>query len=102
VAARDASGGLIDKVTDGQILEAYALLARTEGVFCEPASAASVAGLIQLCHRGYFNNLPPGQDTVVCTLTGNGLKDPTTAMTAASEPDAVEANMEQVRAAIGL
>jgi threonine synthase len=102
VGARDESGGLIDKVTDAQILEAYALLARIEGVFCEPASAASVAGLIQLCRRGYFNDLPDGRNTVVCTLTGHGLKDPATAMTAASEPEAVEANMAQVRAAIGL
>jgi threonine synthase len=101
-SARDESGGLIDKVTDAQILEAYALLARMEGVFCEPASAASVAGLIQLCRRGYFNGIPAGQDTVVCTLTGHGLKDPTTAMTAATEPEAVAADMEQVRAAIGL
>jgi threonine synthase len=102
VAARDESGGLIDKVTDCQILEAYSLLARLEGVFCEPASAASVAGLIQLCRHGYFNEAPAGRDTVVCTLTGHGLKDPTTAMTAATEPETVDADMDQVRAAIGL
>jgi threonine synthase len=102
VAARDESGGLIDKVTDSQILEAYSLLARLEGVFCEPASAASVAGLIQLCRSGFFNEAPEGRDTVVCTLTGHGLKDPATAMTAATEPETVDADMRQVRAAIGL
>jgi threonine synthase len=101
-AARDESGGLIDKVSDAQIMEAYELLARIEGVFCEPASAASVAGLIQLCRRGYFNGVTEGSDTVVCTLTGHGLKDPGAALTAASEPEVVEADMTSVRAAIGL
>jgi threonine synthase len=101
-AARDESGGLIEKVSDAQILEAYELLARIEGVFCEPASAAAVAGLIQVCRRGYFNGVDERSDTVVCTLTGHGLKDPATAMAAATEPVAVDANMASVRAAIGL
>src|SRR6185503_12381317 len=74
-AARDASKGMIDAVTDDEILEAYKLLASQEGIFAEPASAASVAGLIKCARKGL---LKAGQ-TVVCTLTGHGLKDPDTA-----------------------
>ena len=70
--ARDESGGLIDAVTDEEILAAYKLLARLEGIFCEPASAASVAGLIKSVGAG----LIPRDKTVVCILTGTGLKDP--------------------------
>jgi threonine synthase len=73
VGARDESGGRIEAVTDEEILAAYRLLATTEGVFCEPASAASVAGILKF-HRA----LPEGP--VVCTLTGHGLKDPDTAV----------------------
>jgi threonine synthase len=71
IAAREESGGLIDMVSDEQILSAYRLLAAKEGVFVEPASAAGVAGLIQAKERG---SLPKGQ-TIVITVTGNGLKD---------------------------
>jgi threonine synthase len=79
-AARDQSGGRIESVTDEEILDAYRLLAAEEGVFCEPASAAGVAGLLK-----FSQDLPPG--AVVCTLTGHGLKDPETATaTAVSEP----------------
>ncbi len=74
-AARDQSGGLIDAVTDDEILAAYRELSRFEGVFCEPSSAASVAGVIKAARAG---EVPDGA-TVVCVLTGNGLKDPTTA-----------------------
>jgi threonine synthase len=75
--ARDESGGIIDKVTDDQILEAYRLLASEEGIFGEPASAASLAGLIKLSRLGQkFTN-----DTIVCVITGNGLKDPDLAKT---------------------
>jgi threonine synthase len=75
--ARDESGGIIDKVTDDQILEAYRLLASEEGIFGEPASAASLAGLIKLSRLGQkFTN-----DTIVCIITGNGLKDPDLAKT---------------------
>jgi len=74
-AARDASGGRIDAVTDDEILAAHRELARLEGVFCEPSSAASVAGVARAARAG---ELDPGS-TVVCVLTGNGLKDPTTA-----------------------
>jgi threonine synthase len=80
--ARDESGGLIAAVTDKQILEAYRLVARTEAVFVEPASAASVAGLLQTAADG---RLARGS-TVVCTLTGNGLKDPEWAITGAPRP----------------
>jgi threonine synthase len=74
-AARD-SGGKVDFVTDEEILQAYALVARTEGVFCEPASAASIAGLLKSLKNGTVS----GQTTIVCVLTGNGLKDPDTAL----------------------
>jgi threonine synthase len=72
VAARDESGGLIDSVTDDEIVEAYKLLARKEGVFGEPASAASVAGLIKAVNNG----LNLSGKKVVCIITGSGLKDP--------------------------
>ncbi|SES95423.1 L-threonine synthase [Natronincola peptidivorans] len=72
VAARDESKGLIDKVTDDEILQAQKLLASKEGVFVEPASAASLAGVIKLSKKGYFEK----DKNVVCVLTGNGLKDP--------------------------
>lgn len=73
IGARDDSEGLIDQVTDEEILQTQGKLANQEGIFVEPASAASLAGVIKLNHRGYFKE---GQ-RVVCVLTGNGLKDPT-------------------------
>jgi threonine synthase len=76
VTARDESGGLFDAVTDEQILSAYRLLASREGVFVEPASAASVAGLLLTAADG---RLPAGS-LAVCTVTGHGLKDPGTAL----------------------
>ena len=82
VAARDESGGIIDTVTDGEITEAQITLARTEGVFAEPASAASVAGVMKLAKRGYFN---PGAN-IVCILTGHGLKDPDRAISITEPP----------------
>ncbi len=75
LAARDESGGAIGKVTDAEILTAYRLLACDEGVFCEPSSAAGVAGLLQLAKKG----LAP-RGVTICVLTGNGLKDPGIAM----------------------
>ena len=80
--ARDESSGLIDAVTDKQILEAYRLVARSEAVFVEPASAASVAGLLATAADG---RLPKGS-VVVCTVTGNGLKDPEWAIAGAPKP----------------
>jgi threonine synthase len=75
VAARDESGGRIEAVTDDEILAAYRSLAELEGVFCEPASAASVAGVTALAASGAIEL----EATVVCVLTGSGLKDPDTA-----------------------
>jgi len=75
VAARDESGGLIEAVTDDEILAAYRDLAREEGVFCEPSSAASVAGVRKLAEAGRID----GDRLIVCVLTGSGLKDPASA-----------------------
>jgi len=85
IAARDESGGLIDCVTDAQIVEAYQMVAATEGVFAEPASTAPLAGLKQLAERGYFEQFGDTPLTAAVTLTGHGLKDPDRAIkTAAS------------------
>jgi threonine synthase len=75
VAARDESAGRIEAVTDEQILAAYQALAETEGIFCEPSSAASVAGVARLAAEGAIDP----DELVVCVLTGTGLKDPETA-----------------------
>jgi threonine synthase len=76
-AARDESGGLIEAVTDAEILAAYRDIARLEGIFCEPSSGAGVAGIRKLVREG---RLGVDQDAIiVCVLTGNGLKDPHTA-----------------------
>ena len=75
VDARDASGGRITAVTDDEILAAYRALARYEGIFCEPASAASLAGITKAAAAGEVDP----DATIVCVLTGHGLKDPTTA-----------------------
>jgi threonine synthase len=99
VEARDESGGLIDKVTDDEIIAAYKLLAEVEGVFVEPASAASVAGVIKLNKQGYF---PPGGATIVCVLTGHGLKDPDRAIKVAKEPVIVDVDINKVVEVIGL
>ncbi|QHE52811.1 threonine synthase [Pontibacillus sp. HMF3514] len=76
IQARDESKGIIDEVSDDEIREAYQLLAEKEGVFCEPASASSLAGLIKQSKQG---KIPEGS-TIVTVLTGNGLKDPDAAM----------------------
>lgn len=98
VAARDESGGLIDAVTDEEILDAYRMLAAKEGLFCEPASAAGVAGLLKAHAAG---QLDPGQ-VVVCTLTGNGLKDPHWALDAAPDPVVVPVQARAAAQALGL
>ena len=98
LAARDESGGRIDAVTDRAILAAYRLLARTEAVFVEPASAASVAGLLQVAEAG---QLEPGQ-RVVCTVTGNGLKDPEWAISGAPTPVTVPVDAAVAAAQLGL
>lgn len=92
IAARDESGGRIEAVTDDEILKAYNLIASTEGIFCEPASAASVAGVIKLHKEGYFNT----GSLVVCTLTGNGLKDPDTVFKVAKEPVKVKTDIDEI------
>jgi len=84
--------GAIDSVTDEEILQAYRAVAATEGVFCEPASAASVAGVMKLSKQG---GLREGE-TVVCTLTGHGLKDADTAISVSVQPKTVRATREDV------
>lgn len=91
-AMRD-SGGLVDLVTDEEILQTYQTLAGKEGVFCEPASATSVAGLLKLVNKGYFGD---EHKTVVCTLTGHGLKDPDTAIGRCPEPDQIGAETAEL------
>jgi threonine synthase len=94
VAARDQSGGRIDAVTDDEILAAYRFVAAEEGVFCEPASAAGIAGILKF--RG---DLPDGP--VVCTLTGHGLKDPDTAASGFAMPDPVTPVLDAVLESLG-
>lgn len=114
VAARDQSGGAIGAVTDDEILQAYRLLAREEGIFCEPASAAAVAGLLRTSGAAPAadpalptTGRPVGPDdlrgaTVVCVITGHGLKDPDTAMGIEAEMIEVPADLEAVERAMGL
>ena len=96
ISARDESGGAIQSVTDEEILDAYSSVARCDGVFCEPASAAAVAGL----RRRARENALDGIDRVVCVLTGNGLKDPDTAQTIGPRVAEVAASVEEVREAL--
>jgi threonine synthase len=96
-AMRD-SQGWIEVVTDEEILRAYRLLAREEGIFMEPASAATVAGLVKMVKAGRFE---PGS-TLVLTLTGHGLKDPDTALESATRPTSVPASIDAVLAQLGL
>jgi threonine synthase len=95
--ARDESGGRIDAVSDEQILDAYRDLARHEGLFVEPASAASVAGVRQLAAAG---EMDPGA-TIVCVLTGHGLKDPDTAKRNALPPVSAPATVNGIYEALG-
>jgi threonine synthase len=95
VEARDASGGRIEAVTDEEILAAYRFLSQRVGVFCEPASAAGVAGVMK-----FAKDLPEGD--IVCTVTGHGLKDPDTASTSIELPPVVPATLDAVAAALNL
>ncbi|MBO0805603.1 MAG: threonine synthase [Nocardiopsaceae bacterium] len=97
-AARDSSGGLIDSVTDREILAAYRVLAREEAVFGELGSSASVAGLLKTAKAGRI----PAGSRVVCTITGNGLKDPDWALSGAPAPTTVPADAGAAAAALGL
>jgi len=101
-SARDESGGLIDCVTDAEILAAYKLLASREGVFCEPASAASVAGILKLKDQGFWKDLSGREITVVCTLTGHGLKDPDCVIKNIKAPAVVAADIKAAAKAAGL
>ena len=92
VAASAESGGQIDMVSDNEIIDAYRLLASTEGVFCELASASSVAGLIKYCR----SNRLPKDAVVVCVLTGHGLKEPDAAIRLSQQPVTVKADPEAV------
>jgi threonine synthase len=97
-AARDASGGLIDSVTDREILAAYRAIARDEAVFGELGSSASVAGLLMCAADGRI----PAGSRVVCTITGNGLKDPDWALSGAPAPATVAVDSGAAAAALGL
>jgi len=96
--AAHESHGAIDMVSDEEILDAYGLLAQLEGVFCEPASAASVAGLLRWAKEERLT----ASDRVVCVLTGHGLKDPDTAVKRSPKPASVEAEMGPVLEAMGI
>jgi threonine synthase len=98
VAARDESGGVIEALTDEEILNAQKLLASSEGVFCEPASAASFGGLLRKVHQGIIHP----SDVVVCTLTGNGLKDPEAVLKSVDRPVVLENSLEAVLQEAGL
>jgi threonine synthase len=97
LAARDESDGLIDAVSDEEILAAYRDLARYEGIFCEPASAASVAGVRKVAAAGRIDP----STTIVAVLTGLGLKDPDTAASLAEPPLEADPSVEGVRRALG-
>lgn len=97
VAAAEESGGQINYVTDDEILDAYRTIAAKEGIFAEPASAASIAGVYKLHREGYFK----GGETVVCVLTGHGVKDPNIAIKSiGGEPLVVQDTEEAVLDAI--
>ncbi len=98
VAARDESGGLIEAVTDQEILDAQRDIVRLEGVFCEPASAAGVAGVRRLAADGRIGR----GETVVCVLTGHGLKDPDAVQAEEGSLTPIAANLAAIRAAMGL
>ena len=101
-AARDESGGLINIVSDNEIIKAYQILAEKEGIFVEPASASSVAGLLKLFSKGYFKKEAKRIQRIVCILTGHGLKDPDRAIKTIKEPELVPATMEAVLERIGM
>ncbi len=97
VAARDESGGRIDAVTDEEILDAYRRLARDEGIFCEPASAAGVAGVIKARREGKLSDT-----SCVCILTGTGLKDPDTARAFETIETEAGSSLAEIEAALAL
>jgi threonine synthase len=96
-AARDESGGRIEAVTDAEILAAYRDVASDEGIFCEPSSAASLAGVRKLAEAGELER----EALIVCVLTGNGLKDPKTAEFSAASILEAPATVDGVRRSLG-
>jgi threonine synthase len=100
-AARDQSGGVIDSVTDEEIIEAYKLLAEKEGVFCEPASSASVAGLIKYLKAGKLEKRAIKM-RIVCILTGHGLKDPERAIRVIEKPITIPPTLDALQQALNL
>jgi threonine synthase len=98
IEARDKSGGIIDSVTDKEILAAYAIVAGKEGVFVEPSSAAGIAGLIKYKKAG---KLPKGKKIVI-TVTGHGLKDISWALEKFAKPKVVKVNAAVAAKALGL
>lgn len=110
IRARDESGGTIIAVSDEAIVDAYRLLARREGLFVEPASAASVAGLLKLAKEGYFERkfeqlksergFEREKPIIVCVLTGHGLKDPQTALQTFQLPEPLPPTVDAVKRAI--
>ena len=99
IAARDESGGLIEAVSDEEILQAQRMLAEEEGIFVEPASAASFAGVLKKSEEGFFT----GRETIVCVLTGHGLKDPDIAIKQGEgRIEEVGASAEEVVEILGL
>ncbi|MCX7927917.1 MAG: threonine synthase [Candidatus Omnitrophica bacterium] len=101
--ARNESGGLIEMVSDQEIISAYQQLASKDGIFAEPASCASVAGIIKLSLQGYFKKNKPKKEspTIVCVLTGHGLKDPDCALQTIGKPKVVVAEKKAILKEIG-
>jgi threonine synthase len=98
INARDESGGLIEKVTDKEILYSYKLLAEEEGIFVEPASAASLAGVLKLYKMGYFKKFSKEKKEIkiVCILTGHGLKDPDRALSLVKKPKVLSPDLKKI------
>lgn len=102
-AARDESGGIIDMVSDKEILQAYKWIAQKDGIFAEPASAAGVAGILKKSKAGYFKKMKLKKSAkIVCVLTGHGLKDPDCAMASVKMPASVPAKIEKIIKEIGI
>jgi threonine synthase len=104
-AARDESKGLIDMVSDNDILQAYKLLAGKDGIFAEPASCASVAGLLKLNKNGYLKSFKTQKKSktvkIVCILTGHGLKDPDRAIKSVKPPKVIKPSLKMILKEIG-